>query len=456
MKKKNLLLLLFSVSVLLIVCTGGFFYLNDFNSSSITKTTGKNNVATQESTYIRELRERMPKIEENATVIQVESNLKKGLSMPLSPVLFAQTLGTDNYIAAQDIQSGMFGHIRYETAGISSALKQAEKKSVHNFTVLLPNNSKVTFPELPVTLSASVYYSHSSGIYPLTFVAEWFDLNSKSYSKWADVLTKAGFKSDKITMAGVEEGIVTSIEQFKVSDRIIAEITYTEKTPTGKDNKNTAKEVQTINLYLVSEMESKVKAALDEVNKEISSRLLAMNALKTGDLLWRRPVVVADYRIAESSKVYGIDFLTLNDRTMLNTTTPVYTTGLESWGSIPIGWSWLLYREDWNKIKTEIISETTGLTNVSDADVFAGVRSKDDLFFKCDLVDAGTGRDQMIKVNIVDKKADTLISSTFDYFNSIDVQGLRNQFSLKITNSGEKNEPNTENNMPIAPPSKGA
>ena len=91
-----------------------------------------------------------------------------------------------------------------------------------------------------------------------------------------------------------------------------------------------------------------------------------------------------------------------------------------------------MYKKDWDTVKEQVIFDLVGRKNVSDSDLIDGVRSNDDLFLKSELLSITNGNDPMIKISIVDKQVDNMVSTIFDHFNIVDVQGLRNKQAGEI------------------------
>ena len=384
----------------------------------------------------------------SSPILQIRTSAFQNLSMPMSPVLWSQLI--DGYVVGQDVQSGMFGNVRYESAGTTDNFKETEKETPHTFGVIIGANT-IEFPEMPTSLSSSVYYTHASGILPLTGVINWENISGRKYEDWEKSFIDNGFtRSDEVIVENNTDNVVKAIS-FLSSQGYTGEILYRENIQTKDKNKPVVKEVNHISLFITMDAENIVKDYLDEINKNAVKSVSALNSVKSS-LEWRHPYVIADYRYIDSSRVYGIDFATLNDRTFLDTNVPVYSTTYESWGGIPIGWSWLMYKRDWDQVKEQVIYDIVGKKGVSDSDLIDGVRSDGDIFIKTELVGTGAGNGQMLKVSAVDKQVDNMISTIFDHFNIVDVQGLRNRQSGDLR--GQKNKLEAEKNKSRLPNTK--
>lgn len=393
-------------------------------------------------------------------VLQIQTSSFQNLPIPLSPVLWSQLV--DGYVAAQDVQSGMFGNVRYESVGTTDNFKSTERKFPHTFMVSI-GEKQISFPEMPTSISASVYYTHASGILPLTSVFNWENLSSKQYEEWEKAFLDANFEriNEVILENNSENNYVVKAVSFESPDKYTGEIVYRENVKVGSGNNNPIKkDVTQVSLFVITEAENLVKDYLNKINTNAVNFIVSKGSM-ANILEWRRPCVIADYRFVDSSRVYGIDFATLNDRTLLNTNVPVYTTTYESWGGIPIGWSWLMYKNDWDTVKEQVIFDLVGRKNVSDSDLIDGIRSSNDLFLRSELLTVTNGNDPMIKISIVDKQVDNMVSTIFDHFNIVDVQGLRNRQAGEIRTrrnqlENQKNQANTktETSGEISAPTK--
>lgn len=340
---------------------------------------------------------------------------KKPNGIVLSPVIFAKAQG--GYDVAGDQPFGMTSNIRHETIVMNKETVESSKKAVSKFTVKHGAIS-ISLPEMPQIVEGGIYYSHSNGILPLDLIVMWPQPVTKDVAKWLSAFSTAGLKEFMSEEMANDGKIAKTVKVMNSDDMSVRVEMMVEKDIVKK-----TESVSYTAVYITSPADTIVRKFLDETNTEIMKGVTS-KSLNTGFLKWRQALALPEYRKADIKSVFNVSTVKFSDRTFPNTSTPIMQSSCELWNSIPIGYSWVMQKSEWDKIKSDITKAIVGKT-LTDEELATGHESSDSIFLKVTkAAETGAGAN-IVRVDAIDKKTDGKISVAFDNFNMINVVGLR-------------------------------
>lgn len=352
-------------------------------------------------------------------VFQISFENKGGQAskLPLAPVVIAQVTG--RYQVARDTQFGIYGNIRSEMIAMNAATTTTETKTPRKSTIYFGKNISFEAPESPKLITGNIMYTTTNGITPLLSIITWNNLAVKDFDVWLKGITAAGFKKT----SGITTGPASDKDKRVGNAYIYRRGNDFMEVMTVKDKKE---EMLYLNLYMISPADRIVRQYLDELNNSIVNDLTRNGELKTGALIWRTMSPISLYRIEDSSENMGVAVASLTDRTFVGTDVPVINATQETWSGIPIGRSWLITLDDWNKIKDDLLKDILGRSDINLSELKDGARSGSDIFIKVENTGAIDAENRAIyKISVIDKKADMKVSIVFETFTSIDVNAIR-------------------------------
>ena len=341
---------------------------------------------------------------------------KKPNGIIFSPVMFAKADG--GYDIVGDIPFGMTANIRHETAAVKKENMEAAKKTPRKFGININGSNTLSVPEMPQIIEGNVYYSHTNGIIPLDLIIMWPEPAVKNVQQWESAFKTAGFKnglSEEIFNDGKKVRTVRIMDGPDSMSRgeIVVERDIAKKSET----------LSYVACYLTSPADGEIRTFLDETNERLMSAVTAKH-LNTGRFKWRQPLAVPEYRKAGSGGVFNVQTVTLSDRFFPGTSAPLIQSTCELWNSVPIGYSWIMQKSGWNRIKADVVQTFTGKT-ASDEELAEGVLSSESIFIRVvRTTETGPGSD-IVRVDVIDKRTDDKIAVIFDNFGMINVNGLR-------------------------------
>ena len=341
---------------------------------------------------------------------------KKPNGIIFSPVMFAKADG--GYDIVGDIPFGMTANIRHETAAVKKENMEAAKKTPRKFGININGSNTLSVPEMPQIIEGNVYYSHTNGIIPLDLIIMWPEPAVKNVQQWESAFKTAGFKnglSEEIFNDGKKVRTVRIMDGPDSMSRgeIVVERDIAKKSETPSY----------VACYLTSPADGEIRTFLDETNERLMSAVTAKH-LNTGRFKWRQPLAVPEYRKAGSGGVFNVQTVTMSDRFFPGTNAPLIQSTCELWNSVPIGYSWIMQKSGWNRIKADVVQTFIGKT-ASDEELAEGALSSEGIFIRVvRTTETGPGSD-IVRVDVIDKRTDDKIAVIFDNFGMINVNGLR-------------------------------
>lgn len=334
----------------------------------------------------------------------------------LSPIMFSKASG--GYETVGDMPFGMSANIRHETVAMKKETLEASKKNPSKFEVMLGSSDKISAPELPQIIEGNVFYSHSEGIIPLDLVVMWPDPSVKNTEKWQSAFTGAGFKeisTEEISNDGKKSKTVKVYGKDGSDAR--GEVMV---------DRDIAKKTEVIGyaaLFVTSPADAVVRNFLDETTDNLIKDL-TKKPLTSAKLKWRQPVAVPEYRRAGSGDSFSLTTMNFSDRYFPGTSEPIVQSSCELWNSVPIGYSWVMQKKGWDKVKEQFIQSVLGKA-ATDDELFGGVASPENILLRVSrAAETGPGA-EVVRIDLIDKKTDNSIAVVFDNFGMVNVQGLR-------------------------------
>lgn len=341
---------------------------------------------------------------------------KKPNGTILSPIMFAKADG--GYDIAGDIPFGMTSNIRHETAAIKKESMEAAKKNPRKFGVKISESAVLSVPEMPQIMEGNIYYSHTNGIIPLDLIIMWPDPAVKDIAKWESAFKAAGFKEEKAEEIFNDGKKVRTIRIMDGPDSMSRGEIVTER-----DIAKKSESMGYAACYLTSQADGEIRKFLDETNTKLISAIVA-KPHSTGRFKWRQVLAVPEYRKAGSGGVFNLQTVTLSDRFFPGTSAPLIQSTCELWNSVPIGYSWIMQKSGWEKIKTDVVQTFIGKA-ASDEELKEGALSSENIFIRVIRTsETGPGSD-IVRIDVIDKRTDDKIAVVFDNFGMINVNGLR-------------------------------
>lgn len=341
---------------------------------------------------------------------------KKPDGIILSPIMFGKATG--GYDTVGDQPFGMTSNIRRETSVMSKETLEASKKAVSKFELKPSGNVSIVLPEMPQVLEGSVYYSHTNGIIPLDIIAMWATPTVRDSTRWLPAFTAGGLKessSEEISNDGKQAKTIKIMNSEDMSVR--AEVMV------ERDIIKKSESISYVAVYLTSPADVLIRQFLDKTNSDLM-KSVATKALTTGICKWRQPLAIPEYRKAGSNVAFNVTTVNFSDRYFPGTSAPLIQSSCEMWDSIPIGYSWVMQKDAWEKIKTETIKSLLG-KDVPDEELAAGSTSSENIFLKVTkAAESGAGAN-IVRIDTIDKRTDDKIAVVFDNFGMINVPGLR-------------------------------
>lgn len=371
-----------------------------------------------------------------------------------SPVLFKEFVGQksgagEEYFVMMDSPVGIFNNIRNEMiikspeqsganagdkkkapasktkSGAAAAVKVKSddvKQSKREKTFGLEWGTSLTLPEYPDIVNGTVFYSHTNGVIPLYLSAEWLHPGA-AFLDFEKKL-KAGKDFTLINKDSYKDGSVEmEVRSYRSKER---DATF--EFITRKDaNKSICVKVD---FYAVSKSDPIIRTHLEDINRGVMEQILAKGKISTGAFTWREISMVGDFRIADIQRAYGIDMLTLTDRYFPGTNTPILRSSIDMWKNIPVGWSCLMRKAEWEKISAKVIKDVCDRKALTDKQLSLGVVSRDGIMLKVkgvDMASENMSRRDLLRISIVDKDTDKRVLSLYEGFSTVNVEGIRKE-----------------------------
>lgn len=334
----------------------------------------------------------------------------------LSPVMFAKANG--GYETVGDMPFGMSANIRHETVAMKKETLTASKKTPSKFEVYISGNESIAIPELPQIIEGNIYYSHTEGIVPLDLVIMWPDPAVRNTDKWTAVFTGAGFKevsTEEISNDGKKSKTVKVFGKDGSDAR--AEIMV------ERDIVKKTENIGYAALFITSGTDSVIRKFLDETVGDLIKDL-TKKPLTAANLKWRQPLAIPEFRKAGANSSFSLTTVNFSDRYFPGTTEPIIQSSCELWNGIPIGYSWVMQKKTWDKVKTQFVQSVLG-KEATDAELAGSLSSSDNIQLRVlKAAETGPGA-EVIRVDAIDKNTDNKIAVVFDNFGMVNVQGLR-------------------------------
>lgn len=372
--------------------------------SSAVQKTGKTNASVSN----------VPNISSYQVIMAVTD--KKPDGTVLSPVMFAKSVG--EYDIMSDSVFGMTANIRHETVIMKKKEIDAAKKTPRKFSMKISETVSLNTPEMPQIIEGNVYYSHSNGIMPLDLVVMWVDPAVKDIAKWESAFKESGFKA------------VSKEEVFNDGKNIKTVTVMDSNDPLVRGEllivKDIAKKSESVGYaayYITSPADGEIRDFLDKTNASLMSEIVSA-PYSTGRFRWRQPLGIPEYRKNATNGSFNVQTITLSDRFFPGTDVPVIQSTCELWNSVPIGYSWIMQKSAWEKIKTDV-SDIFIKKSATDEELLSGVLSSENILLKViKTAESGPGSD-IVRIDVIDKRTDDKIAVMFDSFGMVNVNGLR-------------------------------
>ncbi len=404
---------------------------------------------------------------------QLTFSYGKYKDIPASP--FMLTAVTEDYSPGSDEVGDILVNYRQESAyldprGITrlGALKDAEKFTVGNIESQ-GSLMTVELPEPPMFVSGNVYYSHSVGIKPTYTALEWTMPKANDPQIWMKAAETAGLKTfteANVIQRNEETGTEVCVSNYKNGDgSLVMEITWgrayvkeeigetvasKKEVPKTAEGEEIAPATLNVKFMVTARADNAVRRMFAGDLKSISEDITSRGALDMLGFEWRKPVTIPSFKVSAKNSMSGTDFLTLSDKRLFGyEDAPLLSCYMEVWNNYIISWSAVLFESDWNKVRAGFLKEISGKDSLTAEEMEKGLNTENGINIVVRSADVfGNSNEKLVAVMISDRFADNLISSAFEKYSSVYVEGLRASASEQYRAQNEPEEAKPEEKQP--------
>lgn len=381
---------------------------------------------------------------------QLTFSYGKYKDVPASP--FMLTAVTEDYSLGSDEVGDILVNYKSESAyldprGITrlGAQKDTEKFTIGNIESE-GGLMTVELPEPPMFVSGNVYYSHSVGIKPTYTALEWTMPKANDPEVWKKAAETAGletFTEANVIQRNEETGTEVCVSNYKNKDgSLVMEITWgrayvkeeigetvtsKKEVPKTAEGEEITPATLNVKFMVTTRADNAVRRMFANDLKSISEGITSNGTMEMLGFEWRKPVTIPSFRIAAKNSLFGMDFLTLSDKRLFGyEDAPLLSCYMEVWNNYIISWSAVLFESDWNKVRGGFLKEISGKDSLTAEELDEGFNTEKGVNVVVRSAGVfGNSNEKLVAVMISDRFADKLISSAFEKYSSVYVEGLR-------------------------------